>query len=79
MQSTPLCGPKIGAISKGGFGTNVVAIYDGGAADGQPVRRHPITPVPCETSVQNLSPRLYGFVSGHVRPDLRQSVGTVVL
>jgi hypothetical protein len=37
MQPTPLCGPKIGAILKAGFGPTVFPIYDGGAADGQSV------------------------------------------
>jgi hypothetical protein len=39
MQPTPLCGLKIGAILKPGLGPNIISIYDGGAADGQPVGR----------------------------------------
>jgi Ser/Thr protein kinase RdoA (MazF antagonist) len=39
MQPTPLCGPKIGAILKPGFGPSAFPIYWCGAADGQAVGR----------------------------------------
>jgi hypothetical protein len=39
MQPTPRAASKIGAILRSGFGYNVNAVYQCGAADGQPVGR----------------------------------------
>ncbi len=41
MHSTPLSGDKIVAILKVGFQSTVFPIYQGGAGDGQAVRRQP--------------------------------------
>jgi len=46
MQLTPLRGLKIIAILKAGLGPIVFPVYECGAADGQAVRRQPLTPVP---------------------------------
>jgi hypothetical protein len=37
IQPTPLCGPKIVAILKRGFGPKAFPVYHSGAADGQGV------------------------------------------
>ena len=39
MHPTPLCGRKIAAILKVGFGPSAFPIYEGGAGDAQPVGR----------------------------------------
>jgi hypothetical protein len=54
---------------EGWFSPTAVPIYACGAAKRQAVRRQPITSVPSQTSVQHLSPSLYGFVSESIRPD----------
>lgn len=49
-----------------------------GAGEAQSVRRQPIMPVPSEIALQNLSLRLFGFVSGHVPGDLQQPIDPVL-
>jgi hypothetical protein len=44
IQPTPLRGPEIVGVLQSGFVQMAVPIYNGGAADGQPVGPQPLTP-----------------------------------